>query len=154
MPDRLSPASPPRGTVVVRHTVPSLLGAQAIHGDKQQGDRMRALRDFKKGDVKVLVATDVAARGLDIAAVMSVVNYDCARNIETHIHRVGRTGRMSAEGAMEGTAYTLITKGECNFANQLLQSMLLSGQEPSAQLLSLAKKSPHYGLRSAAVGGG
>jgi ATP-dependent RNA helicase RhlE len=72
--------------------------AVAIHGDKTQGERMAALDAFKKGTVDVLVATDVAARGLDIAELPCVINYDLPYNAEDYVHRIGRTGRAGASG--------------------------------------------------------
>lgn len=72
--------------------------AAAIHGDKSQGERMTALEDFKKGGIEVLVATDVAARGLDIAELPCVINADLPYNAEDYIHRIGRTGRAGASG--------------------------------------------------------
>ena len=64
-----------------------------MHGDMSQTERSEVIQLFKKREVSVLVATDVAARGLDIAHCRTVVNYDVARDIDTHTHRVGRTGR-------------------------------------------------------------
>ena len=72
--------------------------AQAIHGNKSQGARTRALADFKKGGVDVLVATDIAARGIDIAELPRVVNYDLPNVPEDYVHRIGRTGRAGADG--------------------------------------------------------
>jgi ATP-dependent RNA helicase RhlE len=72
--------------------------ASAIHGDKSQGERMAALEAFKNGSVDVLVATDVAARGLDIAELPCVINYDLPYNAEDYVHRIGRTGRAGASG--------------------------------------------------------
>jgi ATP-dependent RNA helicase RhlE len=69
-----------------------------IHGDKSQGARTRALGDFKTGRVNVLVATDIAARGLDIAHLPLVINYDLPLAAEDYIHRVGRTGRAGRSG--------------------------------------------------------
>lgn len=74
------------------------LKASAIHGDKSQAERMAALEAFKKGDVEILVATDVAARGLDIAELPCVINYDLPYNSEDYVHRIGRTGRAGASG--------------------------------------------------------
>ena len=74
------------------------VNADAIHGDKTQDERMKALEAFKKGEIEVLVATDVAARGLDIVELPFVVNYDVPFNAEDYIHRVGRTGRAGATG--------------------------------------------------------
>lgn len=72
--------------------------ASAIHGDKSQSERMAALEAFKGGSVEVLVATDVAARGLDIAELPCVINYDLPYNAEDYVHRIGRTGRAGASG--------------------------------------------------------
>jgi ATP-dependent RNA helicase RhlE len=72
--------------------------AQAIHGNKSQGARTKALADFKKGGVDVLVATDIAARGIDIAELPRVVNYDLPNVPEDYVHRIGRTGRAGADG--------------------------------------------------------
>jgi ATP-dependent RNA helicase RhlE len=72
--------------------------ADAIHGNKSQNARIRALDDFKEGKVRVLVATDIAARGLDIEALPHVVNYDLPHVAEDYVHRIGRTGRAGAEG--------------------------------------------------------
>ena len=72
--------------------------ASAIHGDKSQAERMAALDAFKNGTIDVLVATDVAARGLDIAELPCVINYDLPYNAEDYVHRIGRTGRAGASG--------------------------------------------------------
>jgi superfamily II DNA/RNA helicase len=72
--------------------------AESIHGDKTQADRMKALDAFKAGELEVLVATDVAARGLDVAGVPCVINYDLPYNAEDYVHRIGRTGRAGASG--------------------------------------------------------
>ena len=74
------------------------ISADAIHGDKKQGQRRRALKEFKEGKIRVLVATDVAARGIDIDGVTHVINYDFPEHSEDYIHRIGRTGRAEAEG--------------------------------------------------------
>ncbi|OFA02593.1 DEAD/DEAH box helicase [Duganella sp. HH101] len=72
--------------------------AVAIHGDKTQQERMAALESFKKGEIDILVATDVAARGLDITDLPCVINYDLPYNAEDYVHRIGRTGRAGASG--------------------------------------------------------
>ena len=74
------------------------LKAQAIHGGRTQGQRQRALDGFRKGHYRILVATDVAARGLDIEGITHVVNYDIPGSPDDYVHRVGRTGRASADG--------------------------------------------------------
>jgi ATP-dependent RNA helicase DDX42 len=78
----------------------------AMHGEKQQFERMQTIQDFKQAKTQILVATDVAARGLDIKGLKTVVNFDVAKNIDAHVHRIGRTGRAGKDGA----AYTLLTK--------------------------------------------
>ncbi|MEQ8623877.1 MAG: DEAD/DEAH box helicase [Vicingaceae bacterium] len=72
--------------------------AQAIHGNKSQAARVKALNGFKEGSVKVLVATDIAARGIDVEELSLVVNYDLPNVPETYVHRIGRTGRADASG--------------------------------------------------------
>ena len=74
------------------------ISADAIHGDKTQEERMAALEAFKKGEIEVLVATDVAARGLDIAELPVVINYDVPFGAEDYVHRIGRTGRAGSKG--------------------------------------------------------
>src|SRR5690625_3206741 len=83
----------------------------ALHGEKDQNERTKIMHAFKHGNFPILIATDVAARGLDVETVRNVVNYDTAKNIESHIHRIGRTGR----AGQEGVAYTFITPKEVNF---------------------------------------
>ena len=74
------------------------LKTAALHGDKSQDERLKSLDAFKKGEVEVLVATDVAARGIDIAALPAVFNFDIPFNAEDYVHRIGRTGRAGASG--------------------------------------------------------
>lgn len=74
------------------------ISCQSIHGDKDQHDRLQVLNQFKSGQIKVLVATDVSARGIDIPQVDFVVNYDLPEQAENYVHRVGRTGRASHKG--------------------------------------------------------
>jgi superfamily II DNA/RNA helicase len=80
------------------HLVKQGVKASAIHGDKSQQERMAALEAFKRGEVEVLVATDVAARGLDISEMPCVINFDLPYNAEDYVHRIGRTGRAGAKG--------------------------------------------------------
>ena len=72
--------------------------AAAVHGDLGQGQREQALRAFRAGKIDVLVATDVAARGIDVEGVTHVVNYSCPDDEKTYLHRIGRTGRAGASG--------------------------------------------------------
>jgi superfamily II DNA/RNA helicase len=82
------------------------LRTNALHGDKSQDERLKALEAFKRGEVDVLVATDVAARGLDIADLPAVFNFDVPFNAEDYVHRIGRTGRAGASGI----AITLVSR--------------------------------------------
>src|SRR5512137_3187756 len=84
------------------------VNADAIHGDKTQDERMKALEGFKNGTIEVLVATDVAARGLDIVELPAVINYDVPYAPEDYVHRIGRTGRAGASGL----AMTIATGSE------------------------------------------
>ncbi|UIZ29703.1 hypothetical protein KXD40_003210 [Peronospora effusa] len=126
--------------------------ALCLHGDKTQQERTQALAKFKQGECRVLVATDVAARGLDVKDVKNVVNFDVAKNIDTHVHRIGRTGRMGLEGFKPGTAYTLVTRNEAQFAAQLVYNMDVSGQTVSSELLALAKRDARFHRGRAAAG--
>ena len=84
------------------------LRTAALHGDKSQDERLKSLAAFKRGEVDLLVATDVAARGLDIADLPAVFNFDVPFNAEDYVHRIGRTGRAGASGI----AVTLVTKAD------------------------------------------
>ena len=83
---------------VVRGLVKAGIAAEAIHGNKSQGQRERVLAAFRKGDVRTLVATDIAARGIDVDGISHVVNYDLPNVPETYVHRIGRTARAGAAG--------------------------------------------------------
>jgi len=87
----------------------------AMHSDISQVDRMKALAGFKSGEFEVLVATDVAARGIDISGVSHVINYRVPENAEDYVHRIGRTGRAEAEG----DAFTILTADELEFAKSV-----------------------------------
>lgn len=84
------------------------INAEAIHGDKSQGARQRALANFKKGKTRVLVATDIASRGIDVDDVTHVINYDLPQEAESYVHRIGRTARAGASGV----AYSFCDTGE------------------------------------------
>jgi len=91
------------------------LSADAIHGDKSQQDRLTTLEGFKQGKVAVLVATDVAARGLDIAELPAVINYDLPYSPEDYVHRIGRTGRAGASGV----ALSLMTQSDERYLSEI-----------------------------------
>ncbi|MDX2413986.1 MAG: DEAD/DEAH box helicase [Bacteroidales bacterium] len=83
---------------IVRHLKKKHILSAAIHGDKAQNQRQKALKEFKDGQIRVLVATDIAARGIDIDKLKYVINYDIPNLPETYVHRIGRAGRAGDEG--------------------------------------------------------
>ena len=83
---------------LVKRLAASSVRAVAMHGDKSQGQRERALANFEAGVVDTLVATDVAARGIDVAGITHVINYDIPATREDYVHRIGRTARAGASG--------------------------------------------------------
>ena len=91
------------------------LKTTALHGDKSQDERLKALDAFKRGEVEVLVATDVAARGLDIADLPAVFNFDVPFNAEDYVHRIGRTGRAGASGL----AVTLVARDDLRLVGDI-----------------------------------
>ncbi|RBE73863.1 DEAD/DEAH box helicase, partial [Xanthomonas oryzae] len=91
----------------------------AIHGNKSQGQRMRALSDFKAGRVTVLVATDIAARGIDIDQLPKVINYDLPMVAEDYVHRIGRTGRNGSTGE----AISLVAQDEAKLLRQIVRML-------------------------------
>jgi ATP-dependent RNA helicase RhlE len=126
------------------------LTAAAIHGNKSQGARTRALADFKQGTVRVLVATDIAARGLDIDQLPHVVNYDLPEVPEHYVHRIGRTGR----AGNEGLAVSLVAHDErplLKFIERLLGSQLPvrtpQGYTPGPPRVEQRPQSQRHGQR-------
>uniref|UniRef100_A0A8C3U310 RNA helicase n=1 Tax=Catharus ustulatus TaxID=91951 RepID=A0A8C3U310_CATUS len=105
---------------------------QSLHGNREQCDREQALDDFKKGKVRILVATDLASRGLDVHDITHVFNFDFPRNIEEYVHRVGRTGR----AGRTGEAVTLVTSNDWRFASELIDIL----QRTNQMLLRKEKK--------------
>ena len=91
------------------------INSAAIHGDKSQGQRQRALSDFKSGKVTVMVATDIAARGIDIKDLQMVINYDLPDVVETYVHRIGRTGR----AGNTGTALTFCSQDDATMVRDI-----------------------------------
>merc|ERR1712232_280863 len=108
---------------------------RAIHGDKDQRDREKALEGLRSGQIKLLVATDVAARGLDIKGVSLVVNYDAPARTEDYVHRIGRTGR----AGQKGFAVLLITERDAHALRSIIPIMERTGQEIAAEVRSMAR---------------
>lgn len=108
----------------------------SIHGDKSQSDRDKVLRAFRAGAVNILVATDVAARGLDVDGIKFVINYDYPMSSEDYIHRIGRTGRCETTG----TSYTFFTEDNGKQASDLVAVLKEAKQEVPEEILSLAQR--------------
>merc|ERR1719203_1529725 len=114
------------------------LSAAAIHGDKEQRQRDRTLAEFKSGHTNVMIATDVAQRGLDVKDIAYVVNYDVPKTLEDYIHRIGRTGRAGAKGvALTFFPAEAYTPDMIRMARNIAKSMREVGQHPPDALLSL-----------------
>lgn len=109
--------------------------AISIHGDKSQPERDHVLNEFRSGKSSILVATDVAARGLDVEDVKCVVNYDYPNSSEDYVHRIGRTGRCQ----QQGTAYAFFTPANQRQAKDLIAVLEEAGQNVSPMLQELAK---------------
>merc|ERR1712029_1023263 len=121
-----------------------------IHGDKQQKERDWVLGEFKSGSTTILVATDVAARGLDVDDVKFVINYDYPNNSEDYIHRIGRTGRKDRTG----TAYTLFTSSNAPKAKDLVDVLSEAKQVINPKLQELAMCGGGWGRKRSYGGGG
>jgi superfamily II DNA/RNA helicase len=104
--------------------------AQAIHGDLDQSTRTRTLESFRKGDLRLLVASDVAARGLDIPDVSHVFNYDVPHHADDYVHRIGRTGR----AGKSGQTYMIVTPADSRNLDKVLK---LIGKTPAETVLDL-----------------
>jgi len=112
-----------------------------IHGDKEQRQRDSAMHQFRTGKCHILIATDVAQRGLDIKDVRFVVNYDTPKTIEDYVHRIGRTGRAGASGdAVTFFGYDFPTPDKVRLARGLVKAMRDVGQEPSDELRHIAEQ--------------
>jgi len=114
--------------------IKSNISAAAIHGNKSQGARTKALKNFKENSIKVLVATDIAARGLDIPLLPHVINFELPNVPEDYVHRIGRTGRAGAAGE----AISLVCSEETEYQNEIekllnekLDSEIVKGFEPT-----------------------
>lgn len=115
----------------------------AIHGDKSQHERDWVLAEFKTGKAPVMVATDVASRGIDVDLIKYVINYDFPRELEDYVHRIGRTGRKTSSGWNEGTAISFFARDNYRLARPLIALLTEAGQEV-----------PRFLHDAAAMGGG
>jgi ATP-dependent RNA helicase RhlE len=134
---------------VVRNLAKAGIAAQAIHGNKSQNQRDRVLASFRKGEVRTLVATDIAARGIDVDGISHVVNFDLPNAPETYVHRIGRTARAGAEGI----AISLCDAEEAAFLRdieKLIRMSIPATDHPSlTQRARQATKHNHSMRRSA-----
>lgn len=116
----------------------------AIHGDKTQRDRERALSGFRKGRYNVMIATDVAARGLDIKNISHVIQYDLPGNVDSYVHRVGRTGRCGNKGS----AIAFVNAGNKNILRPLLEQLSKEGLDIPQWLMELNRRVNSRGGRN------
>jgi len=115
--------------------------AMCIHGDKSQGERDWVLNEFRTGRAPILVATDVAARGLDVENVKFVINYDYPNGTEDYVHRIGRTGRSEKTG----TAYTFFTQNNSRQAKELVEVLKEANQVVNPKLFEMMENNRGYG---------
>jgi superfamily II DNA/RNA helicase len=122
--------------------------AEALHGDMTQGARNRTITNMRRGKVRLLVATDVAARGLDVPGITHVINYDLPKNAEDYVHRIGRTGRAGATGiAISFVSFReldQLTRIE-RYIGQSLPQQVIAGLEPARPLRSSNSRSDRPG---------
>jgi ATP-dependent RNA helicase DeaD len=111
-----------------------LTDVATLHGDLPQGKRDRVMKDFRSGKIRLLVATDIAGRGLDVSGISHIINYEIPEHCDDYVHRIGRTGRLSSESS--GYAFTFVTReqgGELTRIemriNTMLQEYLIPGYE-------------------------
>jgi len=115
--------------------------ANAIHGDKSQEERDRTLQDFRDGRCQILVATDVASRGLDVKLVQMVINFDMPNQAEDYVHRIGRCGRAGASG----TAMSYMTRKNARMARDIIKLLAEANQMVPRSLEDLSHSAPMGG---------
>ncbi|KAL8097762.1 ATP-dependent RNA helicase-like protein DB10 [Apium graveolens] len=125
-------------------------GTAAIHGDKSQGERDYVLNQFRTGRCPVLVATDVAARGLDIKDIRVVINYDFPNGVEDYVHRIGRTGRAGASGI----AYTFLGDKDAKHASDLIKVLEGANQRVPNEIRGMSSRGGGFGRAKRQWGSG
>ncbi|KAH8865978.1 putative ATP-dependent RNA helicase DDX46 [Schistosoma japonicum] len=115
--------------VLLKYGYPCL----SLHGGIDQYDRDSVIMDFKRGNIRLLIATSVAARGLDVTDLLLVINYDCPNHYEDYVHRCGRTGR----AGRKGFAYTFLTPDQERNAGDVVRAFKQSGQKPPQDLMNM-----------------
>jgi ATP-dependent RNA helicase RhlE len=127
-----------RANRVAEHLGKNGVAAEAIHGNKSQGARQRALNQFRAGDARVLVATDIVARGIDVDGVTHVINYELPNESECYIHRIGRTARAGASGV----AISFCDPTERDYLRDIERlircRLTVIGEEPAATAAAVA----------------
>ena len=121
---------------VVKNLMAVGIHSAAIHGNKSQPQRERALGDFKKGKINILVATDIAARGIDVDGITHVINFDMPNVSEQYVHRIGRTARAGASGI----SYSFVAPDERQFMRDVIK---LTGVKPDVVALPEGYDEPH-----------
>jgi ATP-dependent RNA helicase RhlE len=139
--------------IVTRQLTEARIAVACIHGDFRQRDRISALEGFRSGQHRVLVATNIAARGLDVEGISHVINYDVPEHAEDYVHRIGRTARAEADG----DAITLVTPDDEALIDRIeyllghkIERKTLPGFNYAVPLPSWAKPSPKALIRRAA----
>jgi ATP-dependent RNA helicase RhlE len=125
---------------VVRKLETQGITAEAIHGNKSQSARQRALDAFKSGELKVLIATDIAARGIDVSGIGHVINFDLPQVAETYVHRIGRTGRAGRSGFATSFCGPHETQLLTDIERILRKRIPVGHDQPSATVLSQADR--------------
>ncbi|XP_012501489.1 PREDICTED: probable ATP-dependent RNA helicase DDX43 [Propithecus coquereli] len=124
--------------LILRH-----ISVESLHGNREQREREKALQDFKTGKVRILIATDLASRGLDVHDITHVYNYDFPRNIEEYVHRIGRTGR----AGRTGVAITLITRNDWRIATELINILERANQSIPEELKGMSERFKAHQLK-------
>ena len=129
---------------VVRGLIRAGIGAQAIHGNKSQAQRERVLAAFRKGEIRTLVATDIAARGIDVDGISHVINFDLPNVPETYVHRIGRTARAGAAGV----AISLCDREETAYVRDIekLIRMPIAASDRGASVLRTGPADTNVGI--------
>jgi len=124
----------------------------SIHGDRQQAEREIALEAFKNKQINILVATSVAARGLDIDHITHVVNYDCPKEVDEYVHRIGRTGRLGKQGK----AITFLTIADMDNPRKVtrLHKILVETKQPIPEFILARLPTGYRGGRGGGSRGG
>ena len=129
--------------------------ADAIHGNKSQNHRERALAAFRTGEIRMLVATDIAARGIDVDGVSHVVNFDLPNVPETYVHRIGRTARAGAEGIAISLVAGAEEIGYLRDIEKLIRITVAAGKTGARPAIATPRRPPppHRGGGPAAAAG-